>query len=157
MKIIAGLSGLAVKSDVPARMTVMNPYTRMPVLHAETNEPAWVDVLSESSKAGTRWLREATDKALARRGRTAKADDLDADLCAKAARLTTGWFLLNFSGEPIDVDYSPAMARDLFAMPEMTWLREQVLEFAGDLGNYRTPPSTASLSTEDTSSGSTVA
>jgi hypothetical protein len=152
-----GLDGLMVEADKPARMLIVNPYTRETIRHQETEAPAWIEVFSDSSAAGAQFLREATDRILQRKGRTARAEDIEDDLTAKAARLTTAWSLLSLNGEPINLPFSRAAARELFAKPGARWLRDQVLEFAADLGNYRQTTSPASSHMPNTNSGSTAA
>lgn len=148
------LAGLAVNAEKPARMTIINPFNSHPVRHVETGEEAYVDVLSETGKIGAQWQREMTDKALQRRGRAGKADVLEDDLTDKATRLTVGWSLMTLDGTPINLPFSRANARELYEMPEMSWLREQVLGFAGDLGNWRPTSSSNSSPLPTTSSPS---
>jgi hypothetical protein len=136
-------------------MTIINPFNSHPVRHAETGEDAYIDVLSEAGKIGNQWQREMTDKALQRRGRAGKAEVLEDDLTDKAARLTVGWSLMTLAGEPIALPFSRPNARELYEMPEMSWLREQVLGFAGDLGNWRPTSSSNSSPSPTTSSAST--
>lgn len=149
------VAGLAVSTDKAGRMTIKDPYSRRPLVNAETEEPAWIDVLSDVSKVGAAFAREMTDKALGRRGRVTKAEELEDDLSQKAARLCVGWSLLTLAGEPIALPFTAGNARELFQMSEMAWLRDQVLEYAGDLGNFRATPSKPSSPTPDTSSAST--
>jgi len=149
------VAGMTVAVDVPSRMHIIDPFTRMP-LRSSNGDPAWIDVLSDSSRAGAAWVRELTDKNLQRRGRTQRAEDLEIDLSEKATRLTVGWNLCTFDGTPIELPFTVGNARDLYNMPEMSWLRDQVLEFSADLGNYRRRPSTASSTTPDTASASTA-
>jgi hypothetical protein len=136
---LSGLDGLKIRADTPARMEVINPFTKMPLIRLDSDEQdsAWVDVLSDTSSVGSVVLREQTDKIFQRRGRVIRADDVEKDLVEKAARLTVGWSLLTLAGEPIELAFTRANAREIFAIPELKWLRDQVLEFSADLGNFQ--------------------
>jgi hypothetical protein len=148
------LAGMMVNAETPGRMTIINPFNGHPVRDAETGDEAYVDVLSDVGKIGSQWSREMTDKALQRKGRAAKAEILEEDLSDKAARLTVGWKLMTLAGVPIDAPFSRGNAREVYEMTEMSWLREQVLGFAGDLGNWRPTSSSNSSITPTTNSAS---
>jgi hypothetical protein len=150
------LSSLMISVDPPSRMTIINPYTRQPVRGKDNEDTAWVEVLSESSGPGRAFLRDQTDQIMMRKGRVARSEDLEANLSDKAARLTVGWHLLGLDGgAPLPIPFSLGNARDLYAMPEMAWLRDQVLEHAADLGNWRQTSLTTSSHTQSTNSVST--
>lgn len=149
------LATMMVAADPPSRMTVINPYTRQPLRGVDKETEAWVDVYSETSKPGRAFQRDQTDQIMMRRGRVQKAEDLEATLSDKAARLTAGWHLIGFDGQDLPIAFSVGNARDLYSMSEMAWLRDQVLEHAGDLGNWRQTNSTDSSRTPNTNSVST--
>jgi hypothetical protein len=149
------LASMMVVVDPPSRMTIINPYTRRSLLGEDGETTAYVDVLSETSKAGRTFLRDQTDQIMQRRGRVQKMDDIEASLADKAARLTAGWSLLGFDGQVLPVAFTLGNARDLYAMPEMSWLRDQVLEHAADLGNWRQTSLTNSSDMPNTTSVST--
>ena len=134
---LLGLEGLKVHADKPARLTVVNPYTRAPLTVTDTDIVCWVDVLSDSSAVGAALVREQTDKIFQRRGRPIKPEDFEKDQVEKAARLTVNWGLVSLSGDAIDLPYTRSTARDVYAMPELRWLRDQVLDFSAELGNFQ--------------------
>lgn len=146
------LAGLMVAVDPPSRMTVINPYSRMPLRSHDSEAVAYVDVLSETSQVGRAYQRDHTDQIMQRRNRVAKAEDLEQWFADKAARLTAGWLLMTLDGQPLPIAFSTSNARDVYAMPEMVWLRDQVLEHAADLGNWRQTNSTDSSPTPNTTS-----
>lgn len=128
-------SGLGVSVEAPVRMDIYNPVTRQPLRNAETGETAYIDVLSSASKEGRAHERAVTDQII-RLGNRARltADQIEANATEKAAKLTRGWSLVTLYGQPIDVPYSEMEARELYtAQP---WVRDQVLSFADDLGNF---------------------
>jgi hypothetical protein len=44
--------------------------------------------------------------------------------------------LVDLSGNVIDIPFSQENARDLYSSAALSWLREQVDDFAGDRGNF---------------------
>jgi hypothetical protein len=136
-------AGLGMAVDAPARVTLLHPVTRQPLRNAETGDPAWIDVISSASQIGRAHDRAVTDKQIKMRGARLRAEDIEADFTEKLAKLTRGWSLVTLTGEPMDVEYTPANARELYALPELAWLRDQVGEFVADLGNFPTAVSTS--------------
>lgn len=130
-------SGLALGVEQPARMIILHPVTRQPLRNTETGEDAYVDILSAGSAVGRAHDRSVTDKQLRARGRRMTAEEIEADITEKIAKLTRGWSLVTLDGEPLAVAFDAAAARELYSLPELAWLRDQALEFAGDLGNFR--------------------
>ncbi|MGE4043587.1 MAG: hypothetical protein AB7F35_01945 [Acetobacteraceae bacterium] len=135
-------AGLALGVDSVARMTIIHPVTRQPLRNAETGEEAWIDLLSAGSSIGRAHDRAVTDRQLRLRGQRYTAEQAEADLIEKLAKLTKAWSLVTLKGEPLAVDCTPAAARELYALSELAWLREQVVEFITDLGNFRPAAST---------------
>ena len=135
-------AGLALAVDAPARMTILHPVTRQP-LRDSAGEEAWIDLLSADSAAARAHDRAITDALIRAGARRRSAEQMDAELTDKLAKLTTGWRLLTLDGEPIDVPFSVASAREMYALPELAWLRGQVMQFVDDLGNFRPAASTS--------------
>lgn len=126
-------SGLALAGlDQPARMTIMHPVTFQPIRNDDGE--AWIDVYSASSATARAFERRVNDAALKRRGRTITADDLDAQMTDRAAAYSKGWNLLAVDGSPLDIEFSQQNARELYT--ECPWIRDQVIVFANDLGNF---------------------
>jgi hypothetical protein len=136
-------AGLGMAVDAPSRLYLLHPVTRRPLVNAETDEPAWIDLVSSVGQIGRAHERAVTDKQIKMRGRRMTAEDMETDYTDKLAKLTRGWHLVTLTGEPLDVEYSPAAARELYSLPELAWLREQVGEFVADLGNFPTAASTS--------------
>lgn len=128
-------SGLAVRGDQPSRMTIHHPGTGLPLRDAD-GLPAWIDLLSMDSKAAQQIQRAAQNRRLERRIRKLTAEDLAAEEIDLLAALTSKWRLLTLDGAAIDVECSAANAAELYALPELAWLREQVSGFVADRGNF---------------------
>ena len=128
-------AGLAVQADKPSRMTVRHPGTGQPLRDKDGNE-AWIDLLSADSAAGLRQQRAIRDRRLAGHARRLKAEDMDREGAELLAALTTGWSLVALDGAPIDVPCNAGNAAELYSIPELLWLREQVDQYVADRGNF---------------------
>ena len=133
-------AGLALATDVAQRMTIIHPGTRQPLRSADGAE-AWIDLYSVDSKAWRNTLRAQQDRRLKVRGRP-NAEEIEADTTELFASVTAAWRLCSLDGEPLDVPCTPANARELYAMAELAWLREQVDAFVSDRGNLERANST---------------
>jgi N-acetyl-gamma-glutamylphosphate reductase len=131
--------GMAV--DATSRIFLLHPVTRQPLIKEGTEEQAWIDVVSSVSQIGRAHDRSVTDKQIKMRGRRMQAEDIEADYTEKLAKLTRGWSLVTLAGEALDVEFTPGNARELYSLPELAWLRDQVSEFVADLGNFPTAAS----------------
>lgn len=165
MALAAALAGLAVQVDKPARMTLLNPFTRdvlkMPGPPGEDGKPgpdleAWIDLLSNSSTAAKEHDRRMQDRNLrnVQLRRRLTGADMDADTVEKLVALTTGWQLCTLDGRPLDLAFSKETAREVYSLPELSWLRDQCAEFVSDLGNFQKSPARDSSASPSTSSGS---
>ena len=134
-------AGLALAVEAASRLILIHPVTRQPLRNADTSEEAWIDLLSSSSGVGRAHDRAVSDRVIRMRGQRYTAEQAEADLVEKLAKLTQGWELVALDGAPLGVEFSAANARELYALPELAWLREQVVEFINDLGNFRPPAS----------------
>lgn len=129
-------AGLGLAAEKPARMTIMHPVAQEPLRDAAGQE-AWIDLLSQDSRAAQRATRAAIDRRLASRSRKPPAaEDLRREETEVLAALTAGWHLVSLSGEAIPESCTPQAAAELYDMPELSWLREQVSAFVADRGNY---------------------
>lgn len=149
-------AGLEMEVEKPFRMTIVHPVTRRP-LRGPDGE-AYIDIYSADSNIARRITRAAQRQRLNVRGRTKLTpEELEGEAVELLAALCAGWRLLNFQGEPIDTPFSTDNAREMLASPAMSWLREQVEDFAYDRSNFSTASSTNSSpspSTNSPSSGS---
>lgn len=128
-------AGLGVAVDTPARMEIIHPATRMPLLDRD-GVPAWIDLLSlDSSKA--RELQRATIDQQVRSGPgRMTAAQIDHARTERLAKLTVDWHLVTLEGQPIAIPCTEEAARALYAAPELSWLAVAVADFVADLGNY---------------------
>lgn len=129
-------SGLGLAVEVPSRMTILHPVTRQPLRNA-LGEETYIDLLSASSSVARAHDRVTTDARIKMGNRRISAEEIEASINERLALLTRDWSLATLDGDPIDVPYSAANARELYALPELSWLRDQALEFSGDVGNFR--------------------
>lgn len=129
-------AGLAVQADKPARMIIRHPGTGQPLRAKAGDEEAWIELLSADSEAALRFQRAARDRRLSGGARRMKAADLDAEGAELLAALTVDWRLVTLDGSPIEVPCGAANAVELYSMPELAWLREQVDQFVSDRGNF---------------------
>jgi hypothetical protein len=133
--------GMAV--ETPSRMVILHPVTRRPLCNAETGAEAWIELLSEASAPGRAHDRDRTDRMLKMKGRKLSPEEIETDMVDKLAAVTKAWSLFSLDGIPLEIDCTAAEARALYAMPEARWLRDQVSEFATDVGNFRPAASTS--------------
>ncbi len=133
-------AGLALATDVAQRMSIIHPGTRQP-LRAANGDEAWIDLYSIDSKAWRNTVRAQQDRRMRTRGRPT-TEEIEADTTELFAAVTVGWRLFTLDGDPIDVPCSASNARELYAMPELSWLREQVDSFVSDRGNFKRANST---------------
>lgn len=146
-------SGMGVPVAKPARMTIMHPTTNEPLVDKD-RKPAWIDVYSADSDRAKAFRRNATQRRIDGKGRVGvTALALEKDDNGLLAELTAGWHLVDITtGEVIDVPFSTQTARELYAEPEMTWLRDQVDTFAVARGNFLKPSAKGSDGTPNTNS-----
>jgi hypothetical protein len=136
-------AGLALATDVAQRMVIIHPGSRQPLRHADGAE-AWIDLHSIDSAAARKTIRAQQDRRMRIRAARPTAEELEADNVELLAALTVGWSLCSLDGEALDVPCNPANAQELYAMPALAWLREQVDVFVTDRGNFRRASSTVS-------------
>ena len=142
-------AGLALATDVAQRMTILHPGTRQPLRHAAGGE-AWIDLHSLDSAIARRAIRAQQDRRLRLRAVRPSAEELEADAAELLAACTAGWSLCTLDGEPLDVPCTPGSAQELYTLPALAWLREQVDTFVADRGNFHRAPSTPSWNTPAT-------
>lgn len=129
-------AALALEVDKPGRMTIVHPVSRQPLRDAEGKE-AFVDLYSNDSEPARKHQRAVQRRRLAMRGRgKLTPEELEAEQVELLAALTAEWYLVDLAGRPIDVPFSQENARELYGDAAVSWLREQVDEFAGDRGNF---------------------
>lgn len=135
---------LALPVDAASRMIVKHPVSNQP-LRGDDGKEAYIDLLSLDSQKAQAFDRTAGDRRLERlaRGRSIpQSAEFEAEQTERMALLTTGWLLLGLDGTPVDVEFNEQNARELYAAPQMLWLRQQVFLFQGNLANFAKASST---------------
>lgn len=129
-------AGMALEVDKPSRMVIVHPVSRQPLRDNEGKE-AFIELHSGDSDVARKHHRAVQRRRLAMRGRgKITPEELEAEHVEFLSALTVGWYLVDLSGAPIAVPFSPENARDLYAEAALSWVREQVDEFTGDRGNF---------------------
>jgi hypothetical protein len=131
--------------DQPTRLKLRHPITREPLRTVDGKE-AWLDLLSNESRAAReyddrvidRYLKRKTDGDLRAEGTAAENRE---EQSGRLAALTTGWFLVGLSGAALDVPFSPQNAAELYGSPGMTWVRDQAQAHIASRANFMKPPS----------------
>lgn len=130
------LDALALDVSQTADVHLLHPTTRQPIRDAEGN-PAYVRVVSLDSPEVQAVQKAAINKRLNTRGRgKMTADELEAERAETLVAATKGWYLLTLDGQPINVPYSPAVARNLYVDNRFSWIREQVNEAVEDRATF---------------------
>ena len=133
---MASLEDLELEVDKPSRMVILNPRDNMPMKDKDGKE-AYVDVYSSDSDIGRKFTREITTARLRTRNPNAlTGDKLEGEKVDLLAALTAGWHLVNFVGDPIDMECTRENARKLYSNNKMQWLADQVDSFAGTRANF---------------------
>lgn len=129
-------AGMTLEVEKPSRMTIVHPVSRQPLRDASGVE-AFIELYSGDSEVARKHHRAVQRRRLAMKGRgKISPEELEAEQVEFLCALTTGWHLLALDGSAMEVGFSAENARDLYAEPALSWLREQVDEFIGDRGNF---------------------
>lgn len=148
-------AAMGVPVDKFARMTILHPYTNEPMVDQE-GKPAFIDVYSGDSDRARSYNRKTSQRKLDMRGRAVvSAASIESEGYGLLAELSVAWHLVDLNGDAIDVPFTTQAARELYAEPSMTWLKEQVDAFAAARGNFSKPSANPStLSQSENSQGS---
>lgn len=129
-------AGMALEVDKPSRMVIVHPVSRQPLRDAEGKE-AFIELYSGDSEVARKHGRVVTQRRINMRGRgKLTAQELEAEHVELLAALTVGWYLVDLAGAAMNVEFSSENARDLYGLPALSWVREQVDDFTGDRGNF---------------------
>ncbi len=136
-------AGLALAIDKPGRCYLTHPVTRQPLMVAlavvegqePASEPAYIDILSWHSRPAQEHRYKLEDR-LRRTGAPLSAEEGYNDMGEMLARMTAGWQLADLHGSPIEIPAGYEMAAELYNGLETRWLRNQVLEFVNNEGNF---------------------
>lgn len=132
-------SQISISVEKPARVLLVHPGTRAPLICAD-GEQAYIDVVSEDSDRAQAAQRETYDRRVkVGKPSTSPAEDLEQTEISSIVASTTGW-KLNFSlrkgGEPIDIPFTEENARQVYSSPGMAWIFAQVNAFRKDRANF---------------------
>jgi hypothetical protein len=131
--------GLAV--DLPTRIPILDPGTGqvMRVVIEKDGEKktyeAYVEVFSLDSRKSGAIQSELAKKRSERRG-VSTQEESDAEQADILACLTTGWCIVTFDGDVLEVPCTLENARDLYILPEWCFLRDQVRAGAANRANF---------------------
>lgn len=133
--VVSKFSALKIPTEVAQKMEICDPVTGLPILGKETGAPGgFIELLSEDSKVGQTFMREAVDRRSQRKTKFSAAE-LEEEQIRRAAKLTKSWSLVDLEGQPIDVEFTEANAIELYR--EVGWIFEQVIEFTGNRKNFK--------------------
>jgi hypothetical protein len=129
-------SAMALPVDVPARMTILHPGTRQPLVDP-SGEAAWIDLISLDSKEAQAFDTSELQKRADQRGRSANIiTEAEQVTVRKYALLTKGWHLVGWDGEVIDLPCTETNAIELYSDNTMRWVRDQVDVFVANRANF---------------------
>ena len=120
-------------SSKAATLKLRNPKTGEDLLDKETGENVTIALLGIESEKSEQLQREVQRKRL-KRGATKKLtpEQIENEGLALLAGLTVSWKHVGRGTEALECTFENAKA----IYREFPWIREQVDEFVGDLGNY---------------------
>jgi len=136
--IMSKFDALALAVDQPSRMTILHPATRQPLRNG-TGEEAWIDLLSDDSQAAQAYDDRISDIRIQNRQMGSilpTAAETRQMVIGRLAALTVGWHLVALDGSPLDVPFNAANVSELYAVPSMAWLREQVAVHISRRANF---------------------
>jgi hypothetical protein len=138
--------GLGASVDAPQRMTLVHPKTGKVLREIVTDDEgkavpgreAYIDLYSSDSELVAKHQRAVTAKRLSRRNKAnLTIEEIEESGIETLVVLTADWFLVTLEGEPIeDFPCTPENARAIYGAPSMAWIKRQVDEFAGEVGNF---------------------
>lgn len=108
----------------------------MPLLDKD-GKPAYIEMQSEDSPAGRRFDKEWNEHVLALAADGKPAPTQFERNIAKAAALTTGWYLVNPETlEGLDEPCTIENAKELYALPDSRWLWASAWMAANNSANF---------------------
>src|SRR3990167_1599187 len=118
---MATIEDLELEVDKPSRMIVLDSATNLPMKDKQGKE-AYVDIYSSDSEIARKFKREIKTSRLRMRNANAlsgqKLEDEDVRLLAA---MTTGWYLVSRTGEPVDLEFTRENALKLYGNHKMAW------------------------------------
>jgi hypothetical protein len=147
-------AALAANVSDAFNMPIISPLTEG-VLKDGDGKEAYISLLSADSEAGRKIDRAQSTQAVRklRSGRNLQEDeDLTEGQIEKVIACTTGWYLVDLDGAPIDLPFSKENAKELWNDPGLAWLRRQAWVFINTAGNFIKRSSKNSSASPSTSS-----
>lgn len=129
-------AGLGASVDKPTRCYLSIPTAGRPPLVSRDGDRAYIDCLSLDSREAGAQRRASAIARLERRAARLTADDIEAEQISMLVALISGWRLYSLAGDLLDVECDEAAKRELMSDPTFAWVRRQVEEHIGDLGNW---------------------
>lgn len=131
--------GLAV--DMPSRIPILNPATGN-VMRAvivkddkETVYESYIEIFSTDSRKHGVIQSALSQKRQDRRGVPTQEEE-EAENAEVLAALTTGWCIVTFDGDVLEVPCTLDNAKDLYTLPDWKWLRDQAARGAANRANF---------------------
>lgn len=128
-------AAMALDTETPRRMTIINPATRAPLIDHDGRE-AYMEILSITGPAAQRARADIQQRRIDQRTRRVTVEESEREALAIVAACVRGWYLVGFDGSAVAEPYSPAAAVELLSDPAMRWLADQALAFADSAGNF---------------------
>jgi len=134
-------SGLGINVSTGVKMTILHPVT-MEAIKDKDGKEAYLELLSDDSRQALQAVRKLSKKSFAKQRRRndqkveEAVDDLIESQVEKIVSCLTGWYIVDFKGNPVDVPFSEDSAREFLSDPELAWVRNQALVFVADAGNF---------------------
>ncbi len=128
-------AGASLAVDTPFRVELLHPVTNTPLRDKDQNT-AYVEVLSHDSQKARQHQRDVANRRLRRGAGKITAEEIEAENVDLMVALTAGWYLLDLEGNPLNVEFNEANARELYSTREVRWIRDQVDEAAAERKNF---------------------
>lgn len=129
-------AGLGLAVDKPFTVALSHPVTGARLRTADGDVEASVSILSLDSAVAQQHQRDVLDARLGMRGRPSAAQ-VEAETVDLLSKLTQGWTLVDLDGNRLEIELTPANARELYAAGECRWIREQVEQAINDRKNVK--------------------
>lgn len=124
------LDQILVSVNVPKRMLLRNAATKE-TQYDKDGKPSYIEHVSADSDAARKFWRDNNAK-----HPNPDAAQRERNMVEYFAAITTGWYLVGRDGLPIDYQFSPKNARDLYGNSGAIDIIAQLRESASDLANF---------------------
>jgi hypothetical protein len=124
----------ALPTDTTSKCYIVNPATRQRLKDAD-GEECWIETYGYHSESAQKW-RADREETLRKLGRDFNDEENEQDLGDMLARLTVNWQLVAPTGKRVSVECNYTNAKKLYTSPQHRWMRQQLIEWLGNLGNF---------------------